>query len=102
MILEKLVLDENIKLDETILQKDGKVFAIEKNGKFLDLEGKALQNQFIQKGSGVYHLSGATDIKYFDKDEDIKTSKGIINLNTKPARSALKGSREAAKIGEKL
>ncbi|KJW02489.1 hypothetical protein [Rickettsia tamurae] len=37
----KVVLDENIKLDETILQK---------NGKFLDLEGKALQNQnqFIQ------------------------------------------------------
>lgn len=43
----KVVLDENIKLDETILQK---------NGKFLDLGGKALQNQFIQKGSGVYHI----------------------------------------------
>ncbi|KJW04603.1 hypothetical protein RAT170B_0918 [Rickettsia argasii T170-B] len=39
-----------------------------KNGKFLDLEGKALQNQFIQKGSRVYHLSIATDVKYFDKD----------------------------------
>ncbi|WP_231288710.1 hypothetical protein [Rickettsia rhipicephali] len=41
-----------------------------KNGKFLDLEGKALQNQnqCIQKGSGVYHLSTATDVKYFDKD----------------------------------
>lgn len=32
-------------------KKNGKVFAIEKNGKFLDLEGKTLQNQnqFIQK-----------------------------------------------------
>ena len=51
-------------------KKNEKVFAIEKNGKFLDLEGKALQNQnqFIQKGSGVYHLSTATDVKYFDKD----------------------------------
>ncbi len=100
----KVVLDENIKLDETILQKNGKVFAIEKNGKFLDLEGKALQNQnkFIQKSSGVYHLSTSTDIKYFDKDEDIKTSRGITNLNTKPVKSALKGSREATKIGEKL
>jgi len=100
-----LIRNENIKIDfnETILQKNGKVFAIEKNGKFLDLEGKALQNQnqFIQKSSGVYHLSGA-DIKYFDKDEDIKTSKGITNLNKKPVRSALKGSREATKIGEQL
>ena len=100
----KVVLDENIKLDETILQKNGKVFAIEKNGKFLDLEGKALQNQnqFIQKSSGVYHLSTSTDIKYFDKDEDIKTSRGVTNLNTKPVKSALKDSREATKIGEKL
>lgn len=90
-----VVLDENIKCDETILQK---------NGQFLDLEGKALQNQnqLIQKSSGVYHLSTSTDIKYFDKDEDIKTSRGVTNLNTKPIKSALKGSREAAQIGEKL
>ncbi|HJD58100.1 MAG TPA: hypothetical protein LFV92_02625 [Rickettsia endosymbiont of Ceroptres masudai] len=100
----KVVLDKNIKLDETILQKNGKVFAIEKNGKFLDLEGKVLQNQnqFIQKSSGVYHLNTFTDIKYFDKDEDIKTSRAVTNLNTKPVKSALKGSREATKIGEKL
>ncbi|AFB32120.1 MULTISPECIES: hypothetical protein [spotted fever group] len=50
-----------------------KLLFFKKNGKFLDLEGKALQNQnqCIQKGSGVYHLSTATDVKYFDKDESI-------------------------------
>lgn len=84
--------------------KVGEVGDFGKDGKFLDL-GKALQNQnqFIQKGSGVYHLSIATNVKYFDKDlKSIKTSKGVTNINTKPVKSALKGSREAAKIGKKL
>ncbi len=63
-----------------------KLFFKKKNGKFLDLEGKALQNQFIQKGNGVYHLSTATDVKYFDKDEVLRLQKVLRILTQSPKK----------------
>ncbi|WP_341791933.1 hypothetical protein [Rickettsia endosymbiont of Gonocerus acuteangulatus] len=89
--------------DETVLKKNGKIFAEEKNGKFLDLEGKALKDTLIKKGSGVYYLDIAPNVKYFDKEKEVETKKGKENLDKKPVKSALKSSREVAKkIGEEL
>lgn len=98
----KLILDEGISFNETILQKDGKIFGIEKNGKFLDLEGNTLpnQNQFTRKNNRIYNKG--EDVKYFHEDENINTSKGVANLDKKPSKSALKVSKEAKKIGENL
>ena len=61
--------------DETVLKKNGKIFAIEKNGKFLDLEGKALKDTLIKKESGVYYLDIAPNVKYFDKEKEVETKK---------------------------
>lgn|GEM_PF-6389691 len=75
-----------INYDETILQQNGKVVAIEKNGKFLDLEGNDLQNQsqFIHKDNKIYTLDNS--------NKNVKQTTEI----------SLKGSEEATKIGEEL
>ncbi|MCC8370704.1 MAG: hypothetical protein LN566_05075 [Rickettsia endosymbiont of Stiretrus anchorago] len=124
----KVILDEGVKFDETILEKNGKVFAIKKNNQFLDLKGKPIanQNQFKQESNKIYYLgsignerqatkntlksdkrtvkiSEKAATKTFHKSEKVDTSKGKKSLDKKPARSALKGSREVAKkIGEEL
>ncbi|MCC8377639.1 MAG: hypothetical protein LN567_04555 [Rickettsia endosymbiont of Graphium doson] len=138
----KIILDEGVKFDETILEKNGKVFAIKKNNEFLksfsasaekdnqflDLKGKPIpnQNQFKQESNKIYYLgsignerqatkntlksdkrtvkiSEKAATKTFHKNEKVDTSKGKKSLDKKPARSALKGSREVAKkIGEEL
>lgn len=100
----KIILDKNIKFDETILEKLGVIVGIAKNNKIFDLEGKALlnQNHFIHKSSGIYILKNSTNSKSFNKNDDINANEGINNLNKEPKKSSLKGGREAAKIGEKL
>lgn len=105
-----------------------KSFSAEKDNKFLDLKGKPIsnQNQFKQENNKIYYLESTRNekqatkntlksdkrtvkiaekvaTKTFHKSEKVDTSKGKKSLDKKPARSALKGSREVAKkIGEEL
>lgn len=76
--------------DNFIVYKDGKLAGIKRGDELQDQYGSSLyQDQIVQKGSKNYIIE--------DTARNIDTKKGVANLAKAPSKSAMKGSREAAK-----
>lgn len=76
--------------DNLIVYKDGKLAGIKRGDELQDQYGSSLyQDQIVQKGSKNYIIE--------DTARNIDTKKGVANLAKAPSKSAMKGSREAAK-----